>query len=419
MGLAAACAVSRPAVVSGPTVVAEVADSAPAPNLPIDTLLRVAEPGVPVVDSLPTITAGVLDIDSVSVSTDPEAAHEVRICAGGDVLLGNNLDTTWAVRASSRLGVRVPSVPDADRLLEPLRPLVADADIVLVNIEGAVGEGAATPKCRPRAQNCYAFRQPAATGEALRSLNVTAAFIGNVANNHAMDAGALGFEATQQNLSQAGVYVTGADTLATVVPTANGDTIAFLGFSTAQAGPDPRDLPAVRRHVERAAARYARVVVTMHMGAEGVGAQRTVDATERYLGEDRGNPVAFARAAVDAGASVVFGHGPLVMRAVEWYRGGLILYSLGNLLTYGPFSLAEPLNRGGIACVVLASDGQVRGAALRATWQRPPGIVEPDPTGRAAWLVDSLGQIDFPASAPRLLGEALILPLDSLGSVGR
>jgi poly-gamma-glutamate capsule biosynthesis protein CapA/YwtB (metallophosphatase superfamily) len=372
-----------------------------------------------VVDSLPTVAAAVPNVDSLLATTEPELSPDVRVCAGGDVLLGNNLDTTWAVRASARLGTKVSSVPDADRLLEPLQPLVADADVVLLNIEGAVGEGPATPKCRPRAQNCYAFRQPAATGEALRGLSATAALIGNVANNHAMDAGALGFEETQRNLSRAGVYVTGADTLATVVPTANGDTVAFLGFSTAQAGPDPRDLPAVRRHVERAAARYARVVVTMHMGAEGVGAQRTPDATERYLGEDRGNVVAFARAAVDAGASVVFGHGPHVMRAAEWYGGGLILYSLGNLLTYGPFSLAEPLNRGGIACVVLASDGQVRGAALRSTWQRPPGIVEPDPTGRAAWLVDSLGQLDFPASAPRLLGEALILPLDSLGSVGR
>jgi len=406
VGLAAACAVSRPAPVAGPAVTAEVADSAPAPAPPTDTLLPVAEPEAPVVDSLLVIT-------------EPEASPDVRVCAGGDVLLGNNLDTTWAVRASSRLGTEVSSVPDADRLLEPLQPLVSDADVVLLNIEGAVGEGPATPKCRPRAQNCYAFRQPAATGEALRRLSAAAAFIGNVANNHAMDAGALGFEATQRNLNQAGVYVTGADTLATVVPTADGDTVAFLGFSTAQAGPDPRDLPAVRRHVERAAAQFARVVVTMHMGAEGVGAQRTPDATERYLGEDRGNAVAFARAAVDGGASVVFGHGPHVMRAAEWYGEGLILYSLGNLLTYGPFSLAEPLNRGGVACVALAPDGQVRGAALRSTWQRPPGIVEPDRTGRAAWLVDSLGQLDFPASAARLRGDALILPADSIGSVGR
>jgi poly-gamma-glutamate capsule biosynthesis protein CapA/YwtB (metallophosphatase superfamily) len=232
--------------------------------------------------------------------------------------------------------------------------------------------------------------------------------IGNIANNHAMDAGYLGFSATQEHLELAGVHVTGADTLATLVVTAGGDTVAFLGFSTAQAGPDPRELDAVGRHVARAAASHERVVVTMHMGAEGTRAQRTPNESERYLGEDRGNAVAFARAAVDAGAALVVGHGPHVMRGAEWYRGALILYSLGNLLTYGPFSLAEPLNRGGIACAEIDVNGAVQTAVLRSTWQRPPGILEQDPSGRAAWLVDSLSQLDFPASAARLYGQAVI-----------
>lgn len=46
----------------------------------------------------------------------------------------------------------------------------------------------------------------------------------------------------------------------------------------------------------------------------------------------------FARAAIDRGASLVFGHGPHRLRGVEVYNGGVILYSLGNFLF--PF---EPL----------------------------------------------------------------------------
>ena len=42
--------------------------------------------------------------------------------------------------------------------------------------------------------------------------------------------------------------------------------------------------------------------------------------------------VAFAHAMIDAGADVVVGHGPHVLRAVEIYRGRPILYSLGNFL---------------------------------------------------------------------------------------
>ncbi len=159
----------------------------------------------------------------------------------------------------------------------------------------------------------------------------------------------------------------------------------------------------------RAAGQYRRVVVTMHMGAEGASAQRTANETEIYLGENRGNSVAFARTAVDAGASVVIGHGPHVMRASEWWGDALILYSLGNLLTYGPFSMREPNNRGAVACVTLNAEGRVEGAALRSTYQRPPGIVAPDPTGRAAWLVDSLSQLDFPATTARWGGEARVV----------
>jgi hypothetical protein len=352
-------------------------------------------------------------LDSVVEQPEIRASRDVRVCAGGDVMLGNNLDSAWSQRAAARLGRSVEPLPDPDELLAPLRLLVADADVVLLNIEGAIGEGSAPSKCRLGSRTCYAFRQPVETAAALRRLGDSADVVGNVANNHAMDAGRTGFEATLRHLGLAGVYATGADTLPTVVQTRGGDSVAFLGFSTAQAGPDPRDVAAVRRHVARAAERYPRLIVTMHMGAEGTDAQRTRDERERYLGEDRGNSVAFAHAAIEAGASAVIGHGPHVMRAAEWYRGRLVLYSLGNLLTYGPFSLVEPLNRGGVACVSLNALGGVTSARLRSTWQRPPGVVRADPTGRAAFLVDSLSRLDFPDAYPAVFGEAVLRPPDS------
>ncbi len=360
----------------------------PGPPAPSDTLVArpVGPPILPLPDSLPP--------DAVTLFR-----RVVRVCAGGDVMLGSNLDTSWATRRG------VAPLPDPDSLLAPLRPLVSDADILLLNVEGAIGQGSSPSKCRRGSTACYAFRQPVAAAAALRHLRPVGAVVGNVANNHAMDAGPAGFEATRHHLAQAGVYVTGADTIATKVALESGDTVAFLGFSTAQAGPDPRDLDAVQRHVRRAAAASRRVVVTMHMGAEGRGAQRTGDSAESYLGEDRGNAVAFARRAVDAGASMVVGHGPHVMRAVEWYRGAPVLYSLGNLLTYGPFNLTEPMNRGAIACVALDPGGRAEEVELRPTMQVPPGLLADDPTRRAAILVDSLTALDFPASGSVSSGE--------------
>ena len=149
----------------------------------------------------------------------------------------------------------------------------------------------------------------------------------------------------------------------------------------------------------------------MHLGAEGRGAQHTADSSEIFLGIDRGNPVAFAEAAVRGGAAMVIGHGPHVLRAVEWpARGALVAYSLGNLLTYGPFVLHEPLNRGGVLCAIIDTTGRVTSATLAPTVQRAAGVVARDRSRRAIMLVNSLGREDFPGSAARVNARGVVMP---------
>ena len=317
--------------------------------------------------------------------------------------LGTNLDPAWSRTASAKLRTRFGREDDPASLIAPLRPLVADAELVLVNVESAIGQGPTPSKCGPRSSNCFAFRAPLASARALRSLSPSGQVVGNIANNHARDAGSEGHDSTIAALARAGVLVTGADSVATAVPTHAGDTIAVLGFYTSDSTPDARDTAMVRRLVARAADRFPAVIVTMHLGAEGQRAQRTLDAPEHFLGIDRGNPVAFADAAVRGGAALVIGHGPHVLRAVEWRdRGALIAYSLGNLLTYGPFRLREPMNRGAVLCTTLDITGRPREAELRPTMQLVPGVMQTDSSARALTLVDSLGRLDFPGSAARV-----------------
>jgi hypothetical protein len=134
-----------------------------------------------------------------------------------------------------------------------------------------------------------------------------------------------------------------------------------------------------------------------------VGAQRTRNANEIFLKTiDRGNPVGFADAAFDGGATMVIGHGPHVLRAAEWRGDRLALYSLGNLLTYGPFKLGEPTNRGVVACAAIDSVRRVASAELRPTMQRWPGVLLPDSTKRAWTLIDSLSFLDFPRTGARV-----------------
>lgn len=349
------------------------------------------------------VVAGLLS--ALILKSEPADAQDrvpIRVCAGGDMTFGTNLDTSWAKVGAARLR-RYGRSPHPDSLVAPLRPLFADADLLLLNVETAIGTGPATQKCARGSTNCYSFRGPPEVAPALRALgDSTAVVVGNVANNHARDAGPAGYDSTAALLERAGVRVTGRDTLATAVTLRDSTVVGVLGFYTSTETPDARNLAAVYRHVARAVASYGTVIVTAHMGAEGIGAQRTRDTTELFLSSkiNRGNPVRFAHTAFDAGAVLVVAHGPHVLRAAEWRDDRLALYSLGNLVTYGPFNNAEPLNRGVVACVDIDS-ARVVGAHLRPTVQLAPGVVALDPSWRAVTLIDSLSALDFPATGAR------------------
>jgi hypothetical protein len=329
-----------------------------------------------------------------TVAVSAGGQRPVRVCAGGDVAMGTNLDTRWA---TGRVvdGQRVRAIPDPLALTPPLVPLFAGADIALVNVEGAIGSGPAPQKCSRRSSVCYAIRQPPGTETALRAIAPGATVVGSVANNHARDAGAAGFAETLRRLESAGVLATGADTLATPVPVAEGDTIAILGFSVWNS-PSALDLVAVRRHVARAVERYRRVIVTAHIGAEGAIARRTPDRAERFAGEARGNSVAFARAAAEVGAVMVLNHGPHVLRGIEWAGNTLVAHSLGNLLTYGPFNLRSYNGRAAVLCATIEADGSVSQGVLHPTRQVPPGVVSADPDSLGIADIRELSATDFP-----------------------
>src|SRR5262249_8933852 len=134
------------------------------------------------------------------------------------------------------------------------------ADLVLLNIEGAIGQGRSDQKCAKKAENCYAFRMPSKSAAALRRIaDSSVAMVGNVANNHARDAGDDGRDSTVAYLTAAGIQPTGYDSIATPVALQSGDTIAILGFYTEGLGPNALDLAMVKRLTERAVEQYGTV----------------------------------------------------------------------------------------------------------------------------------------------------------------
>ena len=80
---------------------------------------------------------------------------------------------------------------------------------------------------------------------------------------------------------------------------------------------------------------------------------------------------------MDAGADLVVGHGPHVLRGMEVYKGRLIAYSLGNFGGYEVFALGGLLSTSMVLQVTLEPDGRLRRAhpadlARRRRAPRPP-----------------------------------------------
>jgi poly-gamma-glutamate capsule biosynthesis protein CapA/YwtB (metallophosphatase superfamily) len=216
----------------------------------------------------------------------------------------------------------------------------------------------------------------------------------NQANNHSEDFGPSGRAQTLSALRAAGIAQTGLPGEITRL-TVGGVRVAFLGFAPYSYDADLLNIPAAQALVRRARRHAAIVVVIIHAGAEGADQLHTPRGTQFFLGENRGDARAFAHAVIDAGASIVFGSGPHVIRGVERYRGHLIAYSLGNFVGYHTLAGAGVLSQSAILRVRLGAGGTV----LSARWisiRLIDGLPRPEPSEQSAKLVATLSREDFP-----------------------
>jgi poly-gamma-glutamate capsule biosynthesis protein CapA/YwtB (metallophosphatase superfamily) len=185
--------------------------------------------------------------------------------------------------------------------------------------------------------------------------------------------------------------------------------VAVVGFSSYPWSNSLTDIASARRVVRAAVGRADLVVVQVHMGAEGSGRTRVRPGTEMFLGENRGDPVRFSHAVIDAGADLVVGHGPHVLRALEFHRGRLIAYSLGNFAGgSGTLSNDGRLGWGGVLKVSLLPDGSFRGGQFVSTYLNGAGKPVVDGRMRGLGLVRDLCGSDFPTTGARLDAKGVI-----------
>jgi hypothetical protein len=285
-----------------------------------------------------------------------------------------------------------------------VQPALRAADLTFGNLEQTLSVGGGS-KCGAGSANCFAFQAPPGYASALRHAGFD---VLNLANNHAADYGTSGEQQTIAALARAGLASTGRPGQI-ALRTVHGVRVALLGFAPYPWAARLDRIPTAARLVRRAAARADLVVVAIHAGAEGSGATHVPAGDETFLGEDRGDSRRFAHAVVDAGADLVVGSGPHVVRGIERYRGRIVAYSAGNFAGYHNFGLGGTLSLSGILHVTLRGDGTPAAGRWISAVLGGPGLPTLDPRAASAALVAQLSRDDFGARAVRLARDGTLL----------
>jgi gamma-polyglutamate biosynthesis protein CapA len=217
------------------------------------------------------------------------------------------------------IAARDPALP-----FRKLAPLMRAADITFINLESPFSDRG------PYFEHGLIFH---AAPKAIAGLQLAGVVIASTANNHSRDCGPHGIQFTVDWLRSHGISPLGTSESETtthegVVLARKGVRFGFLGYTFDQQNGnwhdiDPRiamtDIPTMCRDVAALRKRADVMIVSMHHGIE-------------YRMKPTQAQIAFAHAAIDAGAALVVGHHPHVVQATETYRGGLIFYSLGNFV---------------------------------------------------------------------------------------
>ncbi len=191
--------------------------------------------------------------------------------------------------------------------------------------------------------NCYAFATPTWLAPRLKDAGFTHL---NLANNHANDYGLDARLNTEDILRTLGLTPYGPLEEVAITPVFRDERmtlVGLIGFSTYPNAYNLLEITHSAALVDSLRGHVDLLVVTFHGGTEGRTAVRTGNGPEFLAKEPRGDLRKWARAVIDAGADAVVGHGPHVLRGVEFYKGKPIFYSLGNFATYRGFNLAGPL----------------------------------------------------------------------------
>ena len=296
------------------------------------------------------------------------------------------------------MGTTFPSVQlppqEGRQLFVDAAPILRQADVAAGNLEGTLCDGGQTHKKVSKV--CYAFRTPTSYAPLLQQAGYD--FL-SMANNHANDFGADGIASTRCCLDRLGIAHAGIRGYEpAVVVERDGVRYGFCAFGHNGYTVRHQDLNQVRQIVTSLVNQCDIVIVSFHGGAEGSSRARLPYGKETFCGEDRGSLREFAHFCIDAGADVVYGHGPHVARAVELYKEHFIAYSLGNFCTPYGMSLGGVLGYAPLLTLELTPDGRFVSGQIHSFLQTKGVGPRLDAAHRAAREIRRLTALDVPGT---------------------
>jgi poly-gamma-glutamate capsule biosynthesis protein CapA/YwtB (metallophosphatase superfamily) len=308
----------------------------------------------------------------------------ISINAVGDIMFGSNFPDLSEMP------------PDLGKdLLKPFESYLKKADVVFGNAEGVFLDTGGTPK--GTGGNVFCFRQP--TNMAQYFLNYGFNLI-SVANNHVADFGEIGLNSTDEVLRKLPIAFAGSTKQPTCIITVKGKKIGMAAFAPHKGSVDMNDLPNAINIVKKLKQQCDIVIVSFHGGGEGEKQQRVTKKREIFFGQNRGNVYQFAHSMIDAGADVLIGHGPHVVRAVELYKNKFIAYSLGNFCTYGMFNLKNENSNAPLLKLNVNSTGDFVNAQIISGKQYGEGGPILDEENKEAFkTIEKLTKMDFPTGS--------------------
>lgn len=320
----------------------------------------------------------------------------VSIIGVGDIMLGTNFPHPKYLPPQN-----------GDNLMKGLYPIISDASISFGNLEGTFSNSLPiTKRCQDTA-NCYAFRSP----DFLFKHIVDAGFdILSMANNHSGDLGVPGRLNTIKQIEDAGLNHVGLLEYPSVVIERDSVKFGFCAFAPIRGTCDLNNLKEAERIVSSLNDRCDITVVSFHGGAEGSKYEHLTRDREIFLGEDRGNVYEFARKMIDAGADVIFGHGPHVLRAVDLYKDRFIIYSLGNFCTYSRMKVSGINGLAPILKVYTNNKGEFKKAKVISCKQIKGLGTRIDKQHKAALKLKELTFSDIPEAKLNISETGLITP---------